>query len=98
MAGADEVSRVSSGPDLIYTVDGRVLDWGGQTLFIPRESYDYLEPFTGDGVAVAVRDGLFGYVNLQGEEIVPCQYRQAAFDHDGVLLDDTWYRVELPPQ
>lgn len=86
VAGADQVSRVSSGPDLIYTADGRVLDWSGQTRFAPQQSYDYLEPFASDGVAVAVRDGMFGYVDLQGEEIVPCRYRQVAFYHDGVLL------------
>lgn len=86
VAGADQVSRVSSGPDLIYTADGRVLDWSGQTRFAPQQSYDYLEPFASDGVAVAVRDGLFGYVDLQGEELVPCRYRQVAFYHDGVLL------------
>lgn len=86
VAGANEVARVSSGPDLIYTVDGRVLDWSGQPHFIPQKTYDYLESFAKDGIAVAVRDGLFGYVNLQGEEIVPCQYQQVAFDHDGILL------------
>ena len=37
------------------------------------ERYDQIDAFS-DGLAAVRRDGKWGYINLQGEEVIPCQF------------------------
>jgi len=82
----DEVLAITQEPTLIYTTDGRVLDWEGSPVY-DLSAYSQFDPFLADGVARVQMDGLYGYVNrYTGTEIVPCQYKEATTYHDGVLL------------
>ncbi|MCM1222110.1 MAG: WG repeat-containing protein [Lachnospiraceae bacterium] len=37
------------------------------------ERYDYIDAFS-EGLAAVRRDGKWGYINLKGEEVIPCQF------------------------
>lgn len=60
---------------------GKTLD-GTQTLKITPEftkalqRYDQIDAFS-EGMAAVRRDGKWGYINLQGEEVIPCQFSDA---------------------
>lgn len=82
---ADAVTLVDGDTALIYTGDGQVLDWTG-ALVCDLSAYGQADPFLADGTARVKKDGLYGYMNLKGEAIVPCRYEQATQYHDGVLL------------
>lgn len=82
----DEVLAITQEPTLIYTTDGRVLDWEGQLQCELGSCYDSWEIFRSDKLARVCRDGLYGFINLAGEEIVPCQYEAATTYHDWVVL------------
>lgn len=82
----DEVLAITQEPTLIYTTDGRVLDWEGQLQCELGGRYDAGETFGSDNLARVRRDGLYGFINLAGEEIVPCQYETATTYHDWVVL------------
>lgn len=82
----DEVLAITQEPTLIYTTDGRVLDWEGQLQCELGGRYDAGETFGSDKLARVRRDGLYGFINLAGEEIIPCQYETATTYHDGVVL------------
>lgn len=82
----DQVLAITQDPTLIYTTDGRVLDWTGALVY-DLSAYDQYDPFLADGVARVQKDGLYGYVNhYTGTEIVPCQYETATTYHYGVVL------------
>ena len=82
----DEVTLADGDTTLLYTADGRVLDWTGALVY-DLSAYDQYDPFLSDGVARVQKDGLYGYVNQHtGTEIVPCRYEAATEFHDGVLL------------
>lgn len=82
----DQVLAITQDPTLIYTTDGRVLDWTGALVY-DLSAYDQYDPFLADGVARVQKDGLYGYVNHYiGTEIVPCQYETATTYHYGVVL------------
>ena len=55
---------------------------GTQTLKITPEftqalqRYDQIDAFS-EGMAAVRRDGKWGYINLQGEEVIPCQFSDA---------------------
>lgn len=40
------------------------------------QKYDRLEPFS-EGMAAVRRNGKWGYINLRGEEVIPCQFSDA---------------------
>lgn len=82
----DEVLAITQEPTLIYTTDGRVLDWEGQLQCELGGRYDAGETFGSDNLARVRRDGLYGFINLAGEEIIPCQYETATTYHNGVVL------------
>ncbi|NLF34826.1 MAG: hypothetical protein GX585_02550 [Clostridiales bacterium] len=48
--------------------------------------YDSVMPFCADGVAAVCRNGLWGYVNLKGEEVISCDYTAVTRYHNGLLL------------
>ena len=82
----DQVLAITQDPTLIYTTDGRVLDWTGALVY-DLSAYDQYDPFLADGVARVQKDGLYGYVNhYTGTEIVPCRYETATTYHYGVVL------------
>lgn len=81
-----QISAVTADPALIDTTDGRVLDWEGNLQCDLSGRYDRWDSFCPDGLARVELDGRYGYVNLAGEEIVPCQYEQATTYHDGIVL------------
>lgn len=39
-----------------------------------QHSYDYVGPFH-DGMAAVIRDQVVGYINTEGEEVIPCQFK-----------------------
>lgn len=63
-----------------------MLDWEGQLQCELGSCYDSWEIFRSDKLARVRRDGLYGFINLAGEEIVPCQYEAATTYHDWVVL------------
>ncbi len=82
----DEVTLADGDTTLLYTADGRVLDWTGALVY-DLSAYDQYDFFLPDGAARVQKDGLYGYVNQHtGAEVVPCRYREATLLHDGVLL------------
>ena len=81
-----QVTLLDGAVSLLYTVEGRVLDWTG-ALVCDLSAYDQYDFFLPDGAARVQKDGLYGYVNKHtGAEVVPCRYREATLLHDGVLL------------
>ena len=81
-----QVTLLDGDASLLYTVEGRVLDWTG-ALVCDLSAYDQYDFFLPDGAARVQKDGLYGYVNQHtGAEVVPCRYREATLLHDGVLL------------
>lgn len=81
-----QVTLLDGDASLLYTVEGRVLDWTG-ALVCDLSAYDQYDFFLADGAARVQKDGLYGYVNQHtGAEVVPCRYREATLLHDGVLL------------
>lgn len=81
---ADEVTLVDGDTALIYTGDGRVLDWMG-TLVCDLSGYEDYAPFASDQLAVVQQDGLWGFVDLTGKEIIPCRYETITTFHDYAL-------------
>lgn len=81
---ADEVTLVDGDTALIYTGDGRVLDWMG-TLVCDLSGYEDYAPFASDQLAVVQQDGLWGCVDLTGKEIIPCRYETITTFHDYAL-------------
>lgn len=84
----ESVVWVSSGHALLAVKDENGLlalwDWTGKQLTEPV--YQVIEEFAADGAAVVRRDGLWGYLDVNGKEIVPCEYQHVTTSHDGILL------------
>lgn len=61
--------------------------------------YDSVAEFCADGTAAVQKNGLWGYIDTAGREVVPCRYGWVQTDHDGVLLGLTgeplsWERAD----
>lgn len=55
-------------------------------------NYDYIQSFH-DGLAVVSKDEKYGYINLVGEEVIPCKYDEARWfsdDFAAVNKDGKW--------
>ncbi len=48
--------------------------------------YDTVAEFCADGTAAVQKNGLWGYIDTAGREVVPCRYGWVQTDHDGVLF------------
>lgn len=59
------------------------------------ERYDQIDAFS-EGLAAVHRDGKWGYINLKGEEVIPCQfpesYRVGQFSEGVACVVDTSYK------
>lgn len=59
--------------------------------------YDQVHPVFTDSLAVVTRGGKSGYVNIQGQIVLPLLYSSATYFRDGVArvtLDSTWMEID----
>lgn len=87
-SAVESVARVSRGSALLAVRHKNGLlalwDWTGHQLTQPV--YQEIAEFAADGAAAVCRNGLWGYLDLSGKEIVPCEYEHVTQYHDGVFL------------
>ena len=57
--------------------------------------YDSVAEFCADGTAAVCRNGLWGFIDAAGREVVPCAYSWVQLTHDGVLCCGTgsWLNI-----
>ncbi len=75
--------------DLFYTgANNRwtAVNWDGNILFPPAYDDISLYAYQPDGLLTVRRDGLWGCVDRQGREVIPCAYEEVSQIHDGVIL------------
>lgn len=68
-----------------------ILSVKGEVVIEPK--YEYLDLFSGEGLARFEDHGLWGYVNEQGVEVIPAQYEDANNFSEGlaaVKVDGMW--------
>ena len=66
------------------------------------EHYEVIEPFKfRNGLARVSRNGKWGYINFQGEEVIPCQYNQVSSFSEGLAYirrGDLWGYIDKTGQ
>lgn len=67
-----------------------VIDTNGTELF-DASAYRKMMPFSEGVAAVVDRNGLLGFVNVKGEQVIPCQYKF----RDGLLSWDGFYGMRM---
>lgn len=66
------------------------------TVIIPFE-YDKLGHFYPSGIALAEKDGLFGYIDILANTVIPFMYEEGTLFQGGIAYckkDDVWYQVD----
>lgn len=75
--------------DLFYSgTDNRwtAIDWDGKALFPPIYDNISIYSYQPDGLLGVQSNGLWGCVDRQGREVIPCAYEEVSQIHDGVIL------------
>jgi tetratricopeptide (TPR) repeat protein len=93
--GCTRIEKISSRLFQFFIPSGKcgLITEGGK--IIVQADYDAIRPFS-EGLAACKRDGVWGFVDSEGKEVIPPKYIEVGDFHDGV----TFYRrlAKLPAQ
>ncbi len=101
-----KLSEIVSAISLVNKTEGKfvkTLDLDGQEIIsFPIESfkknsrYSFIENYR-QGFSRIKKDQVYGFVNISGDEAIPCQYEKADFFNDGkaIVKKTNWYFVDI---
>jgi serine/threonine protein kinase len=81
----------------IYKRDGYYGLMNENAVEITANIYNYLGSYSDEGLILAKKDGLYGYISALGKTIIPFQYDRAKPFINGfaeVRLDDKWVKID----